>query len=124
MRRAIAAFTVCLLAATSAIAQTTDERTLVMPFENVKRDGSVFWLGEASAVLLGDALTALGTNAITRAERLEAFERLQVPPAAALTDATVIRLGQLVGASQLVVGSLELDADALVVHARSIALGT
>ncbi len=45
-----------------------------------------------------------------------------MPAAPALTDATVIRIGQIVGAAQLVIGSLELDGDALVVHARSIAL--
>jgi tetratricopeptide (TPR) repeat protein len=99
-----------------------DERTLVMPFENVKRDASIFWMGEASAVLVTDGLNASGANAITRAERLGAFERLQVPPAAALTDATVIRIGQVVGAAEIVVGSLELDGDMLVVHARRIAL--
>jgi len=103
-------------------ADTQSERILVMPFENVKRDGSIFWLGEASAVLLADDLNALGANAITRTERLQAFERLQVPSVAVLTDATVIRIGQLVGAAQVIVGSLELDAGRLVVHARSIAL--
>ena len=44
-------------------------RLLVMPFENVKRDGSIFWLGEASSVLLTDDLNAFGLNAITRPER-------------------------------------------------------
>jgi hypothetical protein len=99
-------------------------RTLVMPFENVKRDGRIFWLTEASAVLLTDDLNALGANAITRQERMQAFERLQVPPAAALTDATVIRIGQLVGAAQVIVGSLQLEGDVLVARARSIALDT
>ena len=42
---------------------------------------------------------------------MQAFERLQVPPAAALTDATVIRIGQLVGAARVVVGSLQLEDD-------------
>ena len=97
-------------------------RILVMPFENVTRDARIVWLGEASAVLLADDLNALGARAITREERREAFERLQVPPAATLTDATVIRIGQLVGAAEVVVGSLQLDGDTLVVHARSIAL--
>ncbi len=50
-----------------------------MPFENVTREGRIFWLGEASAVLLADDLNALGANAITREERQQAFERLQVP---------------------------------------------
>jgi tetratricopeptide (TPR) repeat protein len=99
-------------------------RILVMPFENVKREERIFWLGEASAVLLTDDLNALGVNAITRQERMQAFEELQVPPAAALTDATVIRIGQLLGASQVVVGSLQLEGDTLVARARSIALDT
>jgi tetratricopeptide (TPR) repeat protein len=97
-------------------------RILVMPFENVTRNSRIFWLGEASAVLLADDLNALGSDAITREERRHAFERLQVPPAAALTDATVIRIGQLVGAAQVIVGSLELDNEILTVRARSIAL--
>ena len=75
-------------------------------------------------MLLTDDLNALGASAITRPERQQAFERLQVPPAAALTDATVIRIGQLVGAAQVVVGSLQLEDDVLVVRARSIALDT
>jgi len=99
-------------------------RVLVMPFENVTRDGRFFWLTEASAVLLTDDLNALGNGAITRTEREQAFERLQVPPSSVLTDATVIRIGQLVGASQVVVGSLQMEDDALVVRARSIALDT
>jgi tetratricopeptide (TPR) repeat protein len=99
-------------------------RILVMPFDNVKREGRIFWLAEASSVLLTDDLTALGANAISRQERQAAFERLQVPPAAALTDATVIRIAQIVGAAQVVVGSLQMDGDVLVVRARAIALDT
>src|SRR5437773_2743975 len=99
-----------------------DRRILVMPFENVARNSRIFWLGEAAAVVITDDLNEFGADAITRDERRHAFERLQVPPAAALTDATVIRIGQLVGASSVVVGALELDGEALVVRARSIAL--
>src|SRR5438270_7147123 len=97
-------------------------RILVMPFENVAREGRIFWLTEAAAVLVTDDLNALGAAAIARGERQQAFERLQVPPAAALTDATVIRIGQLVGATQVIVGSLQLDGESLVVRARTIAL--
>ena len=95
-----------------------------MPFENVTREGRLFWLTEASAVLLTDDLNALGAGAITRMERQQAFERLQVPPVSVLTDATMIRIGQLVGASQVVVGSLLMENDALVLRARGIALDT
>ncbi|HEV3140710.1 MAG TPA: tetratricopeptide repeat protein, partial [Vicinamibacterales bacterium] len=101
-----------------------NERILVMPFDNVKREGRLFWLGEGAAVLLTDDLSALGAAAIARQERQQALERLQVPPAAALTDATIIRIGQLVGASAVVIGSLQLEDDVLALHARSIALDT
>ena len=107
----------------SAFAQPP-ARILVTPFDNVTREGRIFWLTEAAAVLLTDDLNALGAAAITRVERQQAFERLQVPPAAALTDATVIRIAQLVGAAQVVLGTLQLEDDALVVRARSIALDT
>jgi tetratricopeptide (TPR) repeat protein len=117
-----------LLVVVSGVCRTAEaqpaSRILVVPFENVQREGRIFWLTEASAVLLTDDLNALGANAITRQERMQAFERLQVPPAAALTDATVIRIGQLVGAAQVVVGSLRLEDETLVVRARSIALDT
>jgi tetratricopeptide (TPR) repeat protein len=112
------------VAAAQTPAPAPDARVLVVPFDNVGLDGRIFWLAEASAVLLADDLNALGVAAITREERRQAFERLQVPPVAALTDATTIRIAQLVGAARLIVGSLQLEDEALVVHARSIALDT
>ena len=124
-RAAMVALAMAALVARPAAAQNPPapaSRILVVPFENVTRDGRIFWLSEASAVLLTDDLNALGANAITREERRRAFDHLQVPAALALTDATVIRIGQIVGAAQVVIGSLELEGDALVVHARSIAL--
>ena len=98
------------------------DRILVMPFENAQRDGRIFWLGEGAAVLLTDDLSGLAANAISREERQQAFERLQVPPRAVLTDATIIRIGQIVGAANVVLGTLQMDRDTLVVRARRVAL--
>ena len=106
------------------VAQPVSSRILVMPFENVSRDGRIVWLGEAASVLVADDLNALGAAAITRDERREAFERLQVPPAASLTDATIIRIGQLVRASDVIVGRLSMDGDTIVISARAISLET
>jgi tetratricopeptide (TPR) repeat protein len=97
-------------------------RILVIPFENPTHDAPIFWLGEAASVLLTEDLDELGVPVITRDERQEAFAKLQVPPNAALSDATIIRIGQLVGASDVVVGSLRRDAGTLKVDARLIAL--
>src|SRR4029079_19638129 len=76
------------------------------------------------AVLLADGLNALGASAITREERREAFERLQVPAPAILSDAHVNRIAQIVGASEVVTGALSLEGDTLVVRARAIAIET
>ncbi len=128
-RLALRALVVLAAAATVAApaawaAPPASARVLVMPFENVTHDTRILWLSEASAVVLTDDLNALGATAITRVQRREAFDRLQVPPAAPLTDATVIRIGQLVGAAQVVIGTLELSDNLLVVHARQIVLET
>ena len=120
MRHAIAAAVVWLAASTPAVAAA--DRVLVIPFENVTRESRIFWLGEASAVILADDLNTLGAEALAREERRAAFERLQLPPSAALTDATVIRIGELVGASHVIVGTLRLESDQLVARARVIAL--
>lgn len=103
-------------------AQATPVRQLVIPFENATREARGFWLSEASAVILTDDFNALGVPAITRDDRLRAFDRLRVPRVATLSLATVIRLGQLVGAAQVIVGAFELQGDEVIVRARTIRL--
>lgn len=123
MRWLVAAAAVLAVAiAPSPLLAQSAGRTLVIPFENVSRDARIVWLGEAAAILVADDLNTFGGDAITRDERIKAFTQLQVHQAASLTDATVIRIGQLVGASQVIVGTLRLDDDGLFVQARAIAL--
>ena len=78
------------------------------------------WIGEAAALLLADDLNARGLAAIRRAERVRAFEQLQLPASAVLSRATVIKIGELVGASEIIVGSVALEGNDLVVDAHSI----
>ena len=80
-------------------------RILVVPFDNTQRETRLTWLGEASAMLLADELNARGLSAITRDERVQAFDQLHLPIAAALSRATVIKVGQLLGASEVIAGS-------------------
>jgi predicted Zn-dependent protease len=108
----------------TAPAAATPRRQLVIPFDNAGREGRLYWLSEASAVVLTDDLLALRIPAITRDDRLRAFERLHVPPVAALSHATVIRIGQVVGASQVVRGVFDVQGDRLTVRARTIRLDT
>jgi tetratricopeptide (TPR) repeat protein len=111
-----------LLTLPALLAAQTPGRTLVVPFDNVSQDPRIVWLGEAAAILVADDLNALGGEVITREERVKALEQLQVQQAASLTDATIIRIGQLVGAAQVIVGTLRLEDEGLLVQARAIAL--
>lgn len=127
MRRLLFLALIVLAAPRSVIGQTAAPaapapvgRILVMPFENTKREPKLHWIGEAAALLLADHLGARGLAAIRRAERLRAFEELHLPSNAVLSRATVIKVGELVGASEIIVGSLVLDGTNLVVEANSI----
>jgi tetratricopeptide (TPR) repeat protein len=124
LRIAAALAAALLLAAPAAAAQTPAARYLVIPFDNANREARLYWLSEGSAVLLSDDLAALGLAAITRDDRLRAFESLSVPPVATLSHATVIRLGHLVGATHVVIGSFEQRDGVLHVRARAIRLDT
>lgn len=130
--RALRAFVLLLLACGAVAPVITQqaavpapaERFLIIPFDNPEHAARIHWLSEGAAVLLADNLNALGRRAYTREERLEAFDELQVPSTAALSHATVIRLGQLVGASHVVIGSLRLTGDQITVRAQNIRLDT
>jgi Flp pilus assembly protein TadD len=98
------------------------ERMLVVPLENNRDEPSIYWLSEASAILLADNLNALGVSAITRPERVQAFETLYLSPSATLTRATLIKVGELTGATEIVVGSIERQDQELIVRARTIRL--
>jgi Flp pilus assembly protein TadD len=95
-----------------------------MPFENATREPRFSWLAEGAAVALTDDLVALGARAISRDDRLRAFDHLRVPPVATLSEATIIRIGQIVGAEQIVVGSFAINQNVLTIRARAIRLDT
>lgn len=107
-------------AAQPAAAQSAGGRVLVVPFENTAHDPAVYWLSEASAVLVADTLEGRGVGAITRAERVRAFERLHLPLSGSLSRATLIKVGELVGASEVIVGTYAVDRGTLKVDAHSI----
>ena len=119
MRRLLLALVVCLVPLTAA-AQSSATRILVMPFDNPEREPRLHWIGEAASLLIADELNARGVSAIRRSERLRAFEQLHLPGAASLSRATVIKVGELVGASEVVVGTVRLKEDQLVVQAQGI----
>lgn len=130
MRRAVTAAAVLLSAATAAAQEAPGSRVIVMPFSvqasvaSPGGAGAAFWLGEATAILLTEELQNLGVGVLSRDERLAAADRLQLPIASTLTRATMIRVGELVGASEIVFGEARLTGDRLSVRARRMRPGT
>ena len=79
----VAAFLLVLLVA--AAAQTPQPAPiLVLPFDNPSHEARLAWMREGAAILLTEMLAAAGETVIDREERLEAFDRLQLPVSATL----------------------------------------
>ena len=97
-------------------------RLLVVPFENAKGEPRYQWLSEAAAVLVTDGLRRPDPGVISRDERVRAFERLYLPVNSTLSRATIIKVGQLVGAGEVVMGAFRVEGTTLSVTARSIRL--
>jgi predicted Zn-dependent protease len=108
----------------AAQAPTSRERILVVPFENSDREAKYVWMAEAAAMLVADDLGACGVAAVSRDQRLKAFERLQLPAIVPLTEASIIRLAQSIGAAQVVLGSFSVADGRLTARARAILLDT
>lgn len=109
-----------LLSVVPARAQAA--RVLVVPFEVSPQaeQGTTFWAGEAAALLVAGALQQRGYPVFTRAERAAAFEELDLPSSAPLTRATILKVAQLIGASDVVMGTLTIDGEDAAVRLRNV----
>lgn len=119
----------CLMSSIAHAQATPAARVLVMPFSATVDSGApggagtAFWLGEGASILVGEGLSSLGVPALGRDDRVEAFEKLQLPMSPALTRATMIRVGEIVGATEVVFGDVHLGTR-LDVRARTIQITT
>ena len=111
---------VALALGRSAAAQDQPGRVLVLTFESDAGLPRTYWLGEAVTLLTIDELTALGVPVLTRDQRLQVFDELRVPASVALTRATLLRVAHLVGAEEIVEGSVAVDGAEVTVRARSL----
>jgi Flp pilus assembly protein TadD/TolB-like protein len=117
----IAALLAFTLGSPKAVAARADaQQLLVVPFDTAGRDGRTYWLGEALSVLIADDLSARGVGAIPRQTREHAYEQLHLPPHGALSRAMVIKVGELVGATRVIVGEVQVQGDTLTVKATPI----
>jgi predicted Zn-dependent protease len=93
---------------------------LALPFASDASQPRTYWLGEGVTLLVIDELDALGVPVLTRDERLQVFDELRVPAGVALTRATLLRVADLVGAAEIIEGSVTVDAAEVTVRARGL----
>ena len=113
-----------MFAGAAAAQVPPDALIIVLPFDNLKHEPRLAWMREGAAVLLTDLLEASGEATVDREDRLQAFDRLQLPAPASLSRASSIKVGHAVGATVVVLGGVELSGDQLVARARLIRLDT
>ncbi|MGH9787762.1 MAG: tetratricopeptide repeat protein [Candidatus Acidiferrales bacterium] len=98
------------LLAVAAAVPAAAETFLVVPFANGVGGSALDWVGESFAEALAENLQANGRTAVPREERLAALERLGLPAGGPLTHASVLRLGEEVGADWVVLGRYEIES--------------
>lgn len=106
----------------SLLASFASAQTLVVPFDNTAHEPRLTWMREGAAILLSELLAAAGDTVIDREERLQAFDRLQLPASATLSRASTIRVGHTVTAALVVSGSVSTQGDQLTARARAVRL--
>jgi tetratricopeptide (TPR) repeat protein len=90
------------------LAHVHAETFLVLPFFNLSKSPNIDWIGESIGETIREALAGEGALALDRDDRQEAWRRLNIRPYAVLTKATVIKIGELLDADQVVFGQFEL----------------
>ena len=98
---------------------SVNAQTLVVaPFENSTSNPDYQWVGEALAEGLTEYLNGQGVRLISREERVEALDRLGLPPAGSPSQASLLRMAEELEADWLAMGEFELTGQKLVIRAR------
>jgi tetratricopeptide (TPR) repeat protein/TolB-like protein len=95
---------------------------VVIPFDNPTREPRLAWMREGAAILLSEMLAAAGESVVDREDRLQAFDRLQLPVGATLSRASTVKVGQAVTASLVVSGTVAMEVDRLIARATVVRL--
>ncbi|HYV62972.1 MAG TPA: tetratricopeptide repeat protein, partial [Bryobacteraceae bacterium] len=86
------------------------ENTAVLPFSSVstnatRNPASMDWIGESVAETLRAAFSARGVLTLERDRVTEAYRRLQLRERTELTEASILKLGEVLDAEQVVHGT-------------------
>lgn len=117
--------TVCILAACAA-GHAADVTTIaVMPFANVTKDAKIDWLGTGFAETISTKLCMVsGIQYVERSQLAQAMRELKLQDTAVVDPKTAGKLGKVIGARQVIVGSFQKSGGKLKVDARVVDVET
>jgi hypothetical protein len=84
------------------------ENLLVLPFFNYTESDNLDWIGESVAETLREVLVSEGVLVVNRDDRQEGYRRLSLRTDAVLTKASVLKLGEVLDADQVLYGRFEV----------------
>src|SRR6476646_2310466 len=91
---------------------------LIIPFENTSNAAGTDWISESFPEVLSTRLSPSGLFVMGRDDRLNACDRLGIPPGAKPSRATLYQVGQQLDADYLVMGDYRVDQANITAHAR------
>ncbi|MGZ7101575.1 MAG: tetratricopeptide repeat protein [Candidatus Angelobacter sp.] len=91
---------------------------LIIPFENTSNAAGTEWISESFPEVLNTRLSPSGFFIMGRDDRLNAFDRLGIPPGAKPSRATLYQVGQQLDADYLIMGDYRVEDANITVHAR------
>jgi Tfp pilus assembly protein PilF/TolB-like protein len=91
---------------------------LIIPFENTSAAAGTDWISESFPEVLSTRMSPSGFFLMGRDDRLNAFDRLGIPPGAKPSRATLYQVGQQLDADYLVMGDYRVDQPNITAHAR------
>ena len=101
-----------LLLATLSSLHAQSATLLILPFQNSSSYEDLNWIGRSIAETLYTELGSRGQIVLDRATVLEGFHRLALRADARFTKATIIKLGQTLGADYVIYGDYDIHLTA------------
>ena len=79
---------------------------MVMPFDNHSKVSGLDWISEACAAVLSQSMSSSKVYAVSRDDRIFAFDRAGVPAAVRPSRATIFSVAEQMGARLCCAGQL------------------
>ena len=106
---------------TWAQGQASYTRLAIVPFKNLTADPDKNWLGEGIAETVASELGAIkGLILIERGQLAKAIDELKLSKTAMLDEKSAVKVGKMISAKYLVVGSYQMAGKDMLINARLI----